>query len=83
MENVWDKAQADALVWHTDAYYWSKKEGDFDEQTADDFDVDFSEQFGYGTWSPGPILAYPLSQSTGQANGLLLLQVRETVEHRR
>jgi hypothetical protein len=46
---VWDKAGADALVWHTDAYYWSKQEGDFDEQTTDDWDVDYSEHFGYGT----------------------------------
>ena len=45
---MWDKAGADALVWHTDAYYWSKQEGDFDEQTTDDWDVDYSEHFGYG-----------------------------------
>ena len=48
---MWDKAQADALVWHTDAYYWDKMKGDFEEQTADDYDVDHGVHFGYGTRS--------------------------------
>jgi len=30
----------------TDAQYWAENEGDFDEQTADDWDVDMSEYYG-------------------------------------
>lgn len=29
-------------MFYTDAQYWQQQEGDFDEQTADDWDVDMS-----------------------------------------
>ncbi|EDQ85240.1 uncharacterized protein MONBRDRAFT_29379 [Monosiga brevicollis MX1] len=38
VSNPWDKAGADALVWHNDAYYWDKMKGDFEEETADDYE---------------------------------------------
>ena len=30
----------------TDAQYWAREEGDFDEQTSDDWDLDMSEYYG-------------------------------------
>ncbi|CAG0903416.1 unnamed protein product [Darwinula stevensoni] len=39
MEIVWEKGGS-GLVFYTDAYYWDDQEGDFDERTADDLDVD-------------------------------------------
>ena len=41
MEVVWEKG-GPGIVWYTDAQVWREAEGDFDEQTADDWDVDFS-----------------------------------------
>ncbi|ELT87104.1 hypothetical protein CAPTEDRAFT_150255 [Capitella teleta] len=41
MEVVWEKGGS-GIVWYTDAQYWKEKEGDFDEQTTDDLDVDMS-----------------------------------------
>lgn len=40
-EVVWEKG-GPGIVWYTDAQVWREAEGDFDEQTADDWDVDFS-----------------------------------------
>jgi len=40
-EVVWEKG-GPGIVWYTDAQIWREAEGDFDEQTADDWDVDFS-----------------------------------------
>ncbi|TRY71161.1 hypothetical protein TCAL_05207 [Tigriopus californicus] len=39
MEVTWDKGSS-GLVFYTDAQYWKAQEGDFDEQTTDDWDVD-------------------------------------------
>nr|XP_006821897.1 PREDICTED: G patch domain-containing protein 3-like [Saccoglossus kowalevskii] len=41
IELKWEKG-GPGLVFYTDAYYWKQQEGDFDEQTADDWDVDMS-----------------------------------------
>ncbi|XP_022102168.1 G patch domain-containing protein 3-like [Acanthaster planci] len=41
MEVTWDKGSS-GLVFYTDAAFWDKQEGDFDEKTADDWDVDMS-----------------------------------------
>ncbi|XP_014666083.1 PREDICTED: G patch domain-containing protein 3-like isoform X2 [Priapulus caudatus] len=41
MEVTWEKG-GPGLVWHTDAAYWDQLEGDFDERTADEWDVDMS-----------------------------------------
>lgn len=41
MEVVWEKG-GPGLVWYTDAQYWQQQEGDFDEETSDDWDVDYS-----------------------------------------
>ena len=32
-------------MWYTDAQLWREAEGDFDEQTTDDWDVDYSVYF--------------------------------------
>ncbi|KAG8451269.1 hypothetical protein GDO86_003482 [Hymenochirus boettgeri] len=39
IELKWEKGGS-GLVFYTDAQFWQEKEGDFDEQTADDWDVD-------------------------------------------
>ncbi len=44
MEVVWEKG-GPGIVWYTDAQRWQESEGDFDEQTADDWDVDYSVYF--------------------------------------
>ncbi len=36
-------AGADALVHYTDAAYWQSHAGDFDEQTADSWDIDIEQ----------------------------------------
>ncbi|XP_038057948.1 G patch domain-containing protein 3-like [Patiria miniata] len=41
MEVTWDKGSS-GLVFYTDAAFWDKQDGDFDEKTADDWDVDMS-----------------------------------------
>ncbi|XP_061574280.1 G patch domain-containing protein 3 [Cololabis saira] len=41
IELKWEKGGS-GLVFYTDAQYWHEEEGDFDEQTADDWDVDMS-----------------------------------------
>nr|XP_020464165.1 G patch domain-containing protein 3 [Monopterus albus] len=41
IELKWEKGGS-GLVFYTDAQYWQAEEGDFDEQTADDWDVDMS-----------------------------------------
>lgn len=42
IELKWEKGGS-GLVFYTDAQYWKQLEGDFDEQTTDDWDVDMSE----------------------------------------
>ncbi|KAK1153006.1 hypothetical protein AOXY_G30335 [Acipenser oxyrinchus oxyrinchus] len=41
IELKWEKGGS-GLVFYTDAQYWKEEQGDFDEQTADDWDVDMS-----------------------------------------
>ncbi|XP_043940106.1 G patch domain-containing protein 3 isoform X2 [Protopterus annectens] len=41
IELKWEKG-GPGLVFYTDAQYWKEEGGDFDEQTADDWDVDMS-----------------------------------------
>jgi len=41
IELVWEKGGS-GLNFYTDAQYWKAQEGDFDEQTTDDWDVDMS-----------------------------------------
>uniref|UniRef100_A0A8C2D513 G patch domain containing 3 n=1 Tax=Cyprinus carpio TaxID=7962 RepID=A0A8C2D513_CYPCA len=41
IELKWEKGGS-GLVFYTDAQFWEEEEGDFDEQTADDWDVDMS-----------------------------------------
>ncbi|XP_028936687.1 G patch domain-containing protein 3 [Ornithorhynchus anatinus] len=41
IELKWEKGGS-GLVFYTDAQYWREEDGDFDEQTADDWDVDMS-----------------------------------------
>ncbi|CAG00034.1 unnamed protein product, partial [Tetraodon nigroviridis] len=41
IELKWEKGGS-GLVFYTDAQCWQEEEGDFDEQTADDWDVDMS-----------------------------------------
>ena len=41
VELVWEKGGS-GLNFYTDAAYWKAQEGDFDEKTADDWDVDMS-----------------------------------------
>lgn len=40
VEAIWDKGDASGLVMYTDAVYWEKQRGDFDERQVDDWDVD-------------------------------------------
>ncbi|GAB1598473.1 G patch domain-containing protein 3-like [Argonauta hians] len=47
LEVKWEKGGS-GLVFYTDAQYWQEQEGDFDEQTADDWDVDMR-----GYYDPG------------------------------
>ncbi|EGD81867.1 hypothetical protein PTSG_11400 [Salpingoeca rosetta] len=44
----WDKGDASALVWYTDAAYWDAQQGDFDERNADEYDVDLTAHYGLG-----------------------------------
>ncbi|XP_069828704.1 G patch domain-containing protein 3 [Dendropsophus ebraccatus] len=48
IELKWEKGGS-GLVFYTDAQLWNEQEGDFDEQTADDWDVDMSEYYEPGT----------------------------------
>lgn len=48
IELKWEKGGS-GLVFYTDAQLWQEQEGDFDEQTADDWDVDMSEYYEPGT----------------------------------
>ncbi|XP_075709562.1 G patch domain-containing protein 3 [Rhinoderma darwinii] len=48
IELKWEKGGS-GLVFYTDAQLWQQEEGDFDEQTADDWDVDMSEYYEPGT----------------------------------
>ncbi|XP_073420000.1 G patch domain-containing protein 3 [Dendrobates tinctorius] len=48
IELKWEKGGS-GLVFYTDAQLWQEQEGDFDEQTADDWDVDMSEYYDPGT----------------------------------
>ncbi|KAI5768161.1 GPATCH3 [Gulo gulo luscus] len=41
IELKWEKGGS-GLVFYTDAQFWQEEEGDFDEQTADDWDMDMS-----------------------------------------
>ncbi|KAM7382675.1 hypothetical protein PAMP_002395 [Pampus punctatissimus] len=47
IELKWEKGGS-GLVFYTDAQYWQEEEGDFDEQTADDWDVDMSVYYDKG-----------------------------------
>ncbi|KAL3857176.1 hypothetical protein ACJMK2_011869 [Sinanodonta woodiana] len=47
IELKWEKGGS-GLVFYTDAQYWQEQEGDFDEQTADDWDVDMSAYYEEG-----------------------------------
>ncbi|XP_069080167.1 G patch domain-containing protein 3 [Pleurodeles waltl] len=47
IELKWEKGGS-GLVFYTDAQYWRAEEGDFDEQTADDWDVDMSVYYEDG-----------------------------------
>ncbi|XP_053376234.1 G patch domain-containing protein 3-like [Mercenaria mercenaria] len=47
IELKWEKGGS-GLVFYTDAQYWQAQEGDFDEQTADDWDVDMSAYYEEG-----------------------------------
>jgi len=48
IELKWEKGGS-GLVFYTDAQYWAKEEGDFDEQNTDNWDVDMNEMYGgYG-----------------------------------
>ncbi|KAM3936456.1 G patch domain-containing protein 3 [Leptodactylus fuscus] len=48
IELKWEKGGS-GLVFYTDAQLWQEEEGDFDEQTADDWDVDMSEYYEPGS----------------------------------
>ncbi|XP_018416680.1 PREDICTED: G patch domain-containing protein 3 [Nanorana parkeri] len=48
IELKWEKGGS-GLVFYTDAQLWQEQEGDFDEQTADDWDVDMSEYYEPGS----------------------------------
>lgn len=47
IELVWEKG-GPGLVFYTDAQVWREQEGDFDEQTADEWDVDMSVYYDKG-----------------------------------
>lgn len=44
---MWEKG-GPGLVFYTDAQYWRQQEGDFDEQTTDEWDVDMSVYYERG-----------------------------------
>ena len=60
MEVVWEKG-GPGIVWYTDAQVWKEAEGDFDEQTTDDWDVDYSVYFEQGG---GDKVKIPLAKIT-------------------
>ncbi|XP_076038915.1 G patch domain-containing protein 3-like [Oratosquilla oratoria] len=47
IELVWEKG-GPGLVFYTDTQFWRELEGGFDEQTADEWDVDMSTYYGEG-----------------------------------
>ncbi|KAM4794968.1 G patch domain-containing protein 3-like isoform 1-T2 [Rhinophrynus dorsalis] len=47
IELKWEKGGS-GLVFYTDAQLWQEQEGDFDEQTSDDWDVDMSGYYEEG-----------------------------------
>lgn len=47
IELKWEKGGS-GLVFYTDAQYWDEQKGDFDEKTADDWDVDMSVYYNKG-----------------------------------
>lgn len=52
MEDPWDKHDASGLVLYTDAVYWEKQRGDFDERHVDDLGVDETRQFDVDMCAP-------------------------------
>ncbi|CAE1312660.1 G patch domain-containing protein 3 [Acanthosepion pharaonis] len=66
IELKWEKGGS-GLVFYTDAQFWKQQEGDFDEQTADDWDVDMS-----GYYEPG----------SGDMDGRDLIRIRRDQRRR-
>ena len=48
IELVWEKGGS-GLNFYTDAQFWKEREGDFDEKTSDDWDVDMNVYYEKNT----------------------------------
>ncbi|KAK7075935.1 glycine rich nucleic binding domain [Halocaridina rubra] len=76
IELVWEKG-GPGLVFYTDAQYWREQDGDFDEQTADEWDVDMSVYYEKGSGDKDAIDSVSMSQSNKLRSGALSQSVFE------
>lgn len=71
IELVWEKG-GPGLVFYTDAQYWREQEGDFDEQTADEWDVDLSVYYEKGAGDRDALDSVGMVESNNLRSGALM-----------
>ncbi|XP_069136117.1 G patch domain-containing protein 3-like [Argopecten irradians] len=69
IELKWEKGGS-GLVFYTDAQYWKEQEGDFDEQTTDDLDVDMSIYYEEGVGDKDARDYVTMRQETRRRDGV-------------
>ncbi|XP_013774775.1 G patch domain-containing protein 3-like [Limulus polyphemus] len=69
IELKWEKGGS-GLVFYTDAQYWDAKEGDFDEKTADDWDVDMAGYYEPGAGDKDALDFLQMRRETRLRNGI-------------
>ncbi|XP_033747313.1 LOW QUALITY PROTEIN: G patch domain-containing protein 3-like [Pecten maximus] len=69
IELKWEKGGS-GLVFYTDAQYWKEQEGDFDEQTTDDLDVDMSIYYEEGAGDKDARDYVTMRQETRRRDGV-------------
>ncbi|OWF42234.1 G patch domain-containing protein 3 [Mizuhopecten yessoensis] len=69
IELKWEKGGS-GLVFYTDAQYWKQLEGDFDEQTTDDLDVDMSIYYEKGAGDKDARDYVTMRQETRRRDGV-------------
>lgn len=70
LEVVWEKGGS-GLVFYTDAQFWRAQQGDFDEQTADEWDVDMSVYYEEGAGDKDARDSVEMTQSDRLRSGRL------------
>ncbi|KAK3886460.1 hypothetical protein Pcinc_009338 [Petrolisthes cinctipes] len=70
LEVTWEKGGS-GLVFYTDAQFWREQQGDFDEQTADEWDVDMSVYYQQGAGDKDALDSVAMLESNKLRNGKL------------